>query len=71
MTVTVTASYSSIGAARNAADELISDGFDREKVFVDEDTMEVKVMVPGTARREAEEILQRHRPREVHAVPRD
>ena len=69
MTITITASYMSTGAARNAGDELISDGFDQEKVFVDEDAMEVKVMVSGNIRREVEEILQRHQPRDMHTTP--
>lgn len=65
MSHTVTAAYSSVDAARNAVDELISDGFDREKVFLDPQTNEVKVIVPESIRREAEEILQRHQPKEI------
>ncbi|TVQ85521.1 MAG: hypothetical protein EA400_15320 [Chromatiaceae bacterium] len=69
MTQTITAAFAAIGAARNAVDELISAGFDQDKVFLDKEPCHVKVMVPDTAQPEVEEILRRHEPTEVWARP--
>lgn len=69
MTQTVTAAYGSIDNAANAFDELVSEGFPREKLFLDKDTKEIKVIVPDTSQPEAEEILNRHGPEEVWARP--
>lgn len=69
MAQTVTAAYDSEEAARNAVDELISDGYDQEKVFLDKENIQVKVMVPDSGQREAEEILKRHSPKDVWARP--
>lgn len=66
MAKTLTASYASNEAARNAVDELLSDGIDSEKVFLDDATNEVKVMIPGDIEREITEILGRHNPTEIH-----
>ncbi|MFV8836258.1 hypothetical protein [Aquisalimonas sp.] len=65
MTQAVTAAYESVEAARNVVDELIADGFDQEKVYLDRDTCQVKVMTPDRGLREVEEILGRHRPRKL------
>lgn len=48
MTRTVTGVCDSVEKARNAVDELIYDGIDREKVYLDEETNQVKVMIPDT-----------------------
>jgi len=69
MTQTITAAYDSIDKAANAFDELVSEGFPREKLFLDKETNKVKVIVPETSRPETEEILNRHEPDEVHARP--
>ncbi|RLK46790.1 hypothetical protein DFR31_2497 [Alkalispirillum mobile] len=69
MSQTVTAAYDNEDAARNAVDELISDGFDQEKVFLDKETIQVKVMVPDSGQREAEEILKRHTPKDIWSRP--
>ena len=69
MAKTVTGVYDSVNTVRNAFDDLISTGFDREKVFADEDNKEVKVMVPDAAEREATEILNRHQPIDVRSRP--
>jgi len=63
---TLTASYRSNAAARNAFDELISDGIDREKMFLDTVHAELKVMIPDTIEREISEILVRHNPKSLH-----
>ena len=67
MTRTVTGVFQEVDAARNAVDDLVFSGFDREKVFLDHDTREVKVMVPDSVEREVKEILDRHGPTEVTA----
>lgn len=69
MTQTVTAAYGSIEKAANAFDELVSEGFPREKLYLDKDTNEIKVIVPDTSQPEAEEILNRHGPDQVWARP--
>ncbi|MFY0989562.1 hypothetical protein [Halomonas sp. C05BenzN] len=69
MTQTVTAAYGSIDKANNAFDELVSEGFPREKLFLDKETSQVKVIIPDTSKPEAEEILRRHEPDEVWARP--
>ncbi|QID19100.1 hypothetical protein G3580_16640 [Nitrogeniibacter mangrovi] len=63
---TVTAAYSTADAARNAMDELLADGIDREKIFLDTAKAEVKVMIPDTIEREIAEILNRHQPTTMH-----
>jgi 5,10-methenyltetrahydromethanopterin hydrogenase len=65
MTVTVTAVYATVDTVRNAFDDLVSTGIDREKVFADEDNKQVKVMIPESAVNEVKEILNRHRPTEL------
>ncbi|TDN97309.1 MULTISPECIES: hypothetical protein [Halomonas] len=69
MTQTVTATYDDSMKAVNAYDELVSKGFPREKLFLDKETSEVKVIVPDSTQREAEEILKRHGTDEIHARP--
>jgi hypothetical protein len=69
MTKILTGRYDSLDAARNAFDDLINAGFDREKVYLDRDTSHVKVMAPGATEPEAREILARHRPAEVFERP--
>jgi len=69
MAKTVTGVYDSTDTVHNAVDDLISTGFDREKVFANEENKEVKVMIPDAAEREVKEILNRHRPIEVRTTP--
>ena len=69
MAKTVTGVYDSADTVHNAVDDLISTGFDREKVFANEENKEVKVMIPDAAEREVKEILNRHRPIEVRTTP--
>lgn len=69
MTQTVTAAFSSADKAINAYDELISEGYPREKLYFDKETHEVKVIVPDTSRPEVEAILGRHEPEEIRARP--
>lgn len=69
MTQTVTAAYGNIDKAINAFDELISEGYPREKLFLDRQTGEVKVIVPDESQPEAEAILNRHGPDDLSARP--
>ncbi len=69
MTQTVTAAFGSTDKAVNAFDELVSEGFPREKLFLDKEANEVKVIIPDTSQPEVEEILKRHEPDEVHSRP--
>ncbi|EWH03530.1 hypothetical protein [Halomonas sp. BC04] len=69
MTLTVTADYRDLMKATNAYDELVSEGYPREKLYFDRETHQVKVIVPDATRPEAEEILRRHEPVELWARP--
>ena len=69
MTQTVTAAYGEALKATNALDELISEGFPREKLFHDTQTQQVKVIVPDSTRPEAEAILRRHEPDDIWSRP--
>jgi hypothetical protein len=69
MTQTVTGAYGNIQRATNAYEELVAEGFPREKLYLDKETNQVKVIVPDTSQPEAKEILQRHDPDEVWARP--
>ena len=69
MTPTVTAAYGSADKAINAYDELISEGYPREKLYFDKETHEIKVIVPDTSKPEVEEILGRHEPDEILSRP--
>ena len=66
MTRTLTADFLSRDAARNAMDELLADGIDREKIFLDPESSQLKVMVPEITAREITEILNRHNPASIH-----
>lgn len=65
MTVTLTGCYASVDAVRNTFDDLVCTGIDREKVFADEDSRQVKVMIPDSASSEIKEILSRHHPTDL------
>jgi hypothetical protein len=69
MPKTLTGTYGSAEAARNAHEDLIHTGFPSEKVFLDRDKGEVKVITADGNEREAREILDRHQPTEVGERP--
>ena len=69
MTLTVTATYQDLMKATNAYDELISEGFPREKLYFDKEAHQVKVIVPDTSKPEVEKILGRHQPDDLWARP--
>lgn len=67
MSQTVTAAYDSVQKANNAFEELVAEGFPNESLFLDQDTRQVKVIVPDPVQREVESILRRHDPDELWA----
>ncbi|PMR76703.1 hypothetical protein [Billgrantia endophytica] len=69
MTHTVTAAYDSAMKATNAYDELVSEGFPREKLYFDRGTNQIKVIIPETSQPEVKDILRRHEPDEVWTRP--
>ena len=69
MTKTLTGKYDSLDKARNALDDLINIGFEREKIFLDRDNTLVKVITPNDIEREVREILDRHEPATVTERP--
>lgn len=62
---TITATYASKTTVANVVDQLINDGIPREKIYSDDATMQVKVMVPETGVSGVKEILNRHEPTEI------
>lgn len=69
MTKTLTGRYGTPGAARNAHEDLIDTGFPAEKVFLDREHGEVKVIASEFSEREAREILGRHQPKDITERP--
>lgn len=65
---TITGSYDASLKIRNAREDLIASGIDREKIFPDEAHGQLKVMVPDAIENEIVEILKRHQPSslEIH-----
>ena len=65
MATTLTATYATEPAGRNAYDDLIGSGYPRHKIFRPKDMAEIKVMSPRDTLREAREIIARHEPSKV------
>lgn len=66
MTKTVTGDFRTEDAMRNAMDDLLSVGIPREKLFMDTNQMQLKVLTPDVTAREVNEILMRHQPVKLH-----
>lgn len=62
MLKTLYAAYNETDAVKCVLDELINHGIDREKIYADEKTKEVRVMVPDDIESEINEVLNRHHP---------
>lgn len=60
MSETVTVTYASKDAMKNAVDELLRVGIPQEKFFVDKKKLEVKVITSTETRPEIEELLNMH-----------
>jgi len=69
MTETITANFESFSTAQNTVDDLLATGIDSEKVYLDDKTPLVKVMVPNTIKPEIMEILKRHQPSQLNETP--
>lgn len=65
MTKTITGRYDASLKIKNAQEDLIASGIDREKIFPDEEAGQLKVMVPSDIEPEIVEILKRHQPSSV------
>ena len=62
MTETVTKTYRTVDALKNVKDDLVSTGFEQERIFVDKANKQVKVIIPNVNEPEVLEILNRHDP---------
>lgn len=65
MAKTLTGTFASFDAARNAHEDFIDTGYPTEKVYLDREKAEVKVITSNDGEREAREILSRHKPSEI------
>lgn len=66
MNKTITATYTDKLALKNVVDDLVNKDIPRESVFADEENSQVKVMLSESAEPEIMEILNRHKPSEIH-----
>ena len=66
MTEAVVATYNDVTTVRNVEDDLRSTGIPMEEIRVDKDNFKVRVTIPGATKAEVLEILNRHKPAEVH-----
>ena len=62
MNTTVTMSYRSIDALKNAVDDLLGVGIPQEQFHVIKDDLELKVITPKATEPEIRELLGRHDP---------
>ena len=62
---TITATYASKTTVANVVDELVNADIPRKKIYSDDATMQVKVMVPETGVSGIKEILNRHEPTSI------
>lgn len=67
MTKTLTGTFASPAAARNAHEDFIDSGFPNEKVFHAHGSAEVKVIASTDNEPEIREILGRHKPTSIEA----
>ena len=66
MTEAVVATYNDLITVRNVEDDLRSTGIPMEEIRVDNDHFKVRVTIPNVTKAEVLEILNRHKPAEVH-----
>ena len=66
MTEAVVATYKDVTAVKNVEDDLRSTGIPMEEIRVDNEAFKVRVMIPNATKAEVVEILERHKPVEVH-----
>jgi hypothetical protein len=66
MTNTVTATFKDSKTITNVKDDLRSIGIPIEKIKIDKDNARVRVTVPEATKAEIMEVLNRHKPSEIH-----
>ena len=66
MTEAIVATYNDVTTVRNVEDDLRSTGIPMEEIRVDSVNFKVRVTIPNATKAEVLEILQRHKPTEVH-----
>ncbi|MDT8320443.1 MAG: hypothetical protein RQ826_07935 [Xanthomonadales bacterium] len=59
-TVTVTVTYATADAMKNAVSELVAARIPEEKFFVDKEKLQIKVITPKDTKSTIEELLNRH-----------
>jgi len=60
MNETVTVTYTTADAMKNAVNDLIAHRIPKEKFFVDDEKLQIKVITPKASKSEIEELLNRH-----------
>jgi hypothetical protein len=62
----VVATYNDVTTVKNVEDDLRSTGIPMEEIRVDKDHFKVRVTIPHATKAEVLEILERHKPAELH-----
>ncbi len=65
MNVTVTATYPSEDAQKNAVNDLLGAGIPQDKFYVDKSNHQIKVITPVDSKPEILVLLNRHHPTKV------
>ncbi|KIH78071.1 hypothetical protein SAMN05660860_02244 [Geoalkalibacter ferrihydriticus] len=68
MNKTLTATFETVDVLKSVEDEIINGaiaGFPREKIFIDKEKKEIKIISPTATAGEIKEILQSHNPKSL------
>ena len=60
--MTITKTFTSKEALTNVKQDLVGEGIPQEKIYIDKQKLQVKVIIPETGESEILEILGRHNP---------
>ena len=66
MTAVVTCTYDSADKVHNAREDLVATGIPQEEIYVDEESNQIKIMIPDVTKPEIIEILNRHEPTQIN-----
>jgi hypothetical protein len=66
MTEAVVATYNDVTTVKNVEDDLRSTGIPMEEIRVDNENYKVRVTIPNATKAEVLEILNRHKPAQIH-----
>lgn len=66
MTAVVTCTYDSADKVHNAREDLVATGIPQEEIYVDEESNQIKIMIPDVTKPEIIEILTRHEPTQIN-----